>query len=48
MESLLHTASLRPALIPFFEVLALAKAVLVLALDGLEVLKNCGLRPKKS
>jgi len=30
-----------------FEVLVLAKAVLVLFLDDLEVLKNCGLKTKK-
>jgi len=34
-----------PVLRPFFEVLV--KAVLVLALDGLKVLKNCCLKTKK-
>jgi len=39
--------SLGPVLVlrPFFEVLVLAKAILVL--DGLKDLKNCGLMTKK-
>jgi len=36
--------SLRLVLRPFFEVLVLAKAVLVLTLDGLKDLKNYGLK----
>jgi len=49
MWSLRPVMVLRPVLRPFFEVLVLAKAVLVLvlALDGLKDLKNCGLKTKK-
>jgi len=49
MYSLRPILILRPVLTPFFEVLVLAKAGLVLALDGLKNLKNWSIfRPKKS
>jgi len=47
MWSLRLVLVLRSALSPFFVVLVLAKAVSVLVLDGLEVLKNCGLKTEK-
>jgi len=46
MSSLRPALVLRLALKQFFEVLVLAKAVLVLTLDGLKDLKNCGLKIK--
>jgi len=47
MQSLRPVLVLRPVLKPFFEVLVLAKAAMVLTLDSLKDLKNCGLKTKK-
>jgi len=45
MHKILQSYPVMKFLRPFFEVLA--KVALVVALDGLEVLKNCGLKIKK-